>query len=64
MCGTNQFGQMGIAYGDIDEDKNHEQFNEFAIIPRLSMVFKVEIKMVACGSFHMLAINSYQKVLA
>lgn len=64
LCGSNKLGQAGIIQGDLEENSNDDYFPEFVIVPRLSMIYKVCITSVACGSHHILAINSDMKVLA
>ena len=64
MCGSNRLGEMGIAFGDIDDNSDLGEFREFVQIPRLSINYKVKVSQVSCGAHHMLAVTSQCKVLA
>ncbi|OMJ88475.1 hypothetical protein SteCoe_9604 [Stentor coeruleus] len=63
--GNNKYGQMGIAYGDI-EDVNDDNgiYSTFIMIPRLSLSNKVSLKSISCGNRHALGITKEGKVLS
>lgn len=56
--GGNEYGQMGISFGDIEEfgDDLPYQFDEFILVPRLSRLFKMKVDDIAAGFCHVLAI--------
>ncbi|OMJ72674.1 hypothetical protein SteCoe_28807 [Stentor coeruleus] len=66
ICGSNKYGQMAIAFGDLefDEENTPDEFPDFVMVPRLSMVFRMKIIKIACGKNHMLGINNDEKVLS
>lgn len=64
VCGSDKYNQMGIAFGDIEDSEETSEVNEFVLIPRLSMAFKISLVQVACGAYHILAIEKSGKVLA
>lgn len=64
-CGSNEFGQLCLIYGDIDEySEDQDEITDFVIIPRLSRLFKMNVISMACGKAHILAINHELKVLS
>lgn len=63
--GNNKYGQMGIAYGDLEEfSEDNTVYSIFTLIPRLSMAFKTCITSMACGSQHVLAICKDGRLLS
>lgn len=66
ICGSNKYGQMAIAFGDLDFYENYtpDEFPDFIMVPRLSMIFRMKINQIACGKHHMLGINADEKVLS
>ncbi|OMJ75030.1 hypothetical protein SteCoe_25911 [Stentor coeruleus] len=63
--GTNKYGQMAIAYGDIEDySEDNGVYSTFTLIPRLSTTSKVCITSMACGAFHVIGICKDGKVLS
>lgn len=56
--GSNEYGQMGIAHGDLDSfgDDLPGEFDEFIMVPRLSRSFKINVKKIFSGMNHVFAL--------
>ena len=67
ITGNNTYGQMAIAHGDIEEEEatvEKEEYSEFTLIPRLSIMNKVFVESLACGTYHIIAIIKGKKALS
>ena len=71
ISGSNRFGQLGIAHGDVESDVSSEdpfgedyEYQTFQYISRLSLANNLKVEKVSCGTFHILAIDTQKNAYA